>query len=672
MSRIVRYTWFALALLCALPVAAQQAARRPLKVDDFARVKAVGDPQLSPDGEWIAYTVGTTDLAKDTQDTDVWMTNWAGTTTLRLTSSPDAESSPRWSPDGKYLSFTSSRQEGRGSQVWLLDRRGGEAQRLTEVRGGVSSYSWSPDSRQLIFLITDADADTSASRKPQPIVIDRYRFKSDGGGYLDRKRSHIYIFDIAAKKTDTLTVGDFEDGEPVWSPDGKYIAFSSKREGADPDRSNNSDIYVMEAKAGATPRRLTNWTGADSGPITWSPDGTSLLYQQGSEARLAAYSQETLALIPVAGGTPRLLFRSLDRDVSGGRFSADGAWIYFLITDDLKRYLARGSVTDERIEKLAVAPRVLGSFTMSANGRLAATITSAQAPFEVHAFEANDFRRVTSHNDALLNELKLADVEGISYKTKDGAEVHATLFKPVDYENGKRYPTLFRIHGGPNSQNGYEFDFERQLFAAHGYAVVAPNYRGSNGRGRAWKEAIFADWGTKETIDVLAGADHVVKSGIADPDRLGIGGWSYGCITTDYTIATDTRFKAAVCGAGSALQLSMYGSDQYIVQYEQEIGLPWKNPDAWLKISWPFFEADRIKTPTLYMGGQNDFNVPIIGGEQMYQALKSLGVPTQLVIYPNEKHGLRRPSFVKDRYDRYIAWYDKYLKPPKLSTDAGR
>jgi dipeptidyl aminopeptidase/acylaminoacyl peptidase len=669
----------ALFCLAAFPFAlaqgsAQQtaAAKRPLLVDDFARIKSVGDPQLSPDGEWVAYTVSSIDLDKDTNDTDVWMVSWDGTTNLRLTSTPDAESAPRWSPDNRYLAFTSSRQEGRGSQVWLLDRRGGEAQRLTEVRGGVSSYSWSPDSKRLVFLVTDAEADTAANRKPKPIVIDRYRFKSDGSGYLERRRSHIYTFDIGSQKTDTLTTGDFDDSGPVWSPDGRYIAFISKREGEDPDRSNNSDIYVMEAAPGAAPRRLTTWPGADSGPIEWSPDGRSLLYLQGAQARLSAYSQPVLALVPVTGGSPRLLFTTLDRDVSGAQFSRDGAWLYFLITDDLKRYLARGHIADERIEKLAVANRVVGSLTMAQNGRVAVTVSSPQAPAEVHAFENHDMRKLTAHNDDWLEEVQLVDAEGIAYKTKDGVEVHAMLHRPLGYQNGKQYPTLFRIHGGPNSQNGYEFDFERQLFAAHGYAVVSPNYRGSNGRGRAWKEAIYADWGNKEVVDVLAGADHVVKTGLADAQRLGIGGWSYGCITTDYAIATDTRFKAATCGAGSALQLSLYGSDQYIVQYEQEVGLPWKNPDAWLKLSWPFFKADRIKTPTLYLGGQNDFNVPIIGGEQMYQALKSLGVPTQLIIYPNERHGIRRPSFVKDRYQRYLDWYATYLKPASAAATSTR
>jgi len=220
-----------------------------------------------------------------------------------------------------------------------------------------------------------------------------------------------------------------------------------------------------------------------------------------------------------------------------------------------------------------------------------------------------------------------------------------------------------RIHGGPTGQDQYSFNFERELFAANGYVVVSPNYRGSNGRGEKFMNAISGDWGNKEVIDVLAATDYVISKGIADPDRLGIGGWSYGGITTDYTIATTPRFKAAISGAGSALQTSMYGVDQYILQYETELGAPWKNPDAWMKVSYPFFHADRIKTPTLFMSGEKDFNVPTAGSEQMYQALKSLGIDTQLVIYPNSFHGITLPSYRVDRLDRYLKWYDRYLKP---------
>jgi dipeptidyl aminopeptidase/acylaminoacyl peptidase len=221
---------------------------------------------------------------------------------------------------------------------------------------------------------------------------------------------------------------------------------------------------------------------------------------------------------------------------------------------------------------------------------------------------------------------------------------------------------LLIIHGGPNGQDQHSFSFDREFFAANGYVVLSVNYRGSSGRGAAYQKAIFADWGNKEVVDLLGAVDAAVAAGVADPDRLGLGGWSYGGILTDYTIATDRRFKAAVSGAGSALQLSMYGNDQYITQYENEIGLPWKTRDLWLKISYPFFQADKITTPTLFMGGEKDFNVPIIGGEQMYQALKSLGVDTQLVVYPGQFHGLTTPSYQRDRLERFLAWFDKYLK----------
>jgi dipeptidyl aminopeptidase/acylaminoacyl peptidase len=244
------------------------------------------------------------------------------------------------------------------------------------------------------------------------------------------------------------------------------------------------------------------------------------------------------------------------------------------------------------------------------------------------------------------------------------------MIKPPSFDSSKTYPTLLWIHGGPNGQddhslpfNTYPLQLERQLFAAHGYVVLAINYRGSSGRGAEFTREIFADWGNKEVADLLAGVDYAVASGVADPQRLGVGGWSYGGMLTDYTIASDTRFKAAISGAGLANALALFGTDQYILQYNNELGPPWKSPEAWMKVSYPFFHADRIKTPTLFMGGQSDFNVPIIGSEQMYQALRTLGVPTELVIYPEQFHLFTRPSYIHDRMQRYFAWFDRYLKP---------
>jgi dipeptidyl aminopeptidase/acylaminoacyl peptidase len=295
------------------------------------------------------------------------------------------------------------------------------------------------------------------------------------------------------------------------------------------------------------------------------------------------------------------------------------------------------------------------------------TATATTLP-EVWAFDSGSLRKLTAHNDALTAELQLATTEDFTSKSKDGTEVHGLIVKPATYAAGQRYPTILLIHGGPNSQDEHAFRFDREFLASNGYVVLAVNYRGSAGRGNAYQKAIHRDWGNLEVMDLLGAVDEAVRMGVADPDRLGIPGWSYGGISTNYAIATDTRFKAAVSGAASSLWLSLYGVDQYILQYEQELGPPWKARDVWMKLSYPFFNVEKIRTPTLFMGGEKDFNVPIAGGEQMYQALKSIGVETQLVIYPGQFHGLSIPSYERDRLQRYLDWFNRHLKPASAPT----
>jgi dipeptidyl aminopeptidase/acylaminoacyl peptidase len=306
-------------------------------------------------------------------------------------------------------------------------------------------------------------------------------------------------------------------------------------------------------------------------------------------------------------------------------------------------------------------------------GRTVALSGGNSKATEIYLWEDKGLRQLTHQNDKLLAEFQMGETEEVSFKSKDGTEVNGLLTYPVGYVKGTKVPLLLRIHGGPNAQDQHSFSLERQMFAAHGYAVLAVNYRGSAGRGQKFSRAIFADWGNYEVQDLLAGVDHVVKMGVADPDRLGVGGWSYGGILTDYLIASDNRFKAATSGAGTAFTIAFYGTDQYIIQYDYEIGPPW-NPKAWetyVKISYPFLHADRIQTPTLFLGGERDFNVPVQGSQQMYQALRSLGIDTQLIIYPNENHGIQRPSYQRDRMERYLAWYDKYIKKaPGVSSSS--
>ncbi len=554
--------------------------------------------------------------------------------------------------------------------------------KLTDVKGVVSDYAWSPDSARLVLVVEDPDpADPPEDKEPvkpespktpKPIVIDRYYFKADVDGYLRGQRSHLYLFDIASKKAEPLTPGTFDEESPAWSPDGRRIAFIRRHGEGDVDKTPNRDLFVIEARSGAQATRLTTTTAEETGRVAWSPDGSSIAYLLGEEPKYSAYDQHRLAVIPAAGGTPRTLTDTLDRPVTGPVWSADGKSLAFVVIDDRSQRVARMPAAGGPIEDVVSGPRVVTSLSSANDGSLAALVSAPTELPEVYAIEAGKLRKLTHQNDAWTTGVWFGTTEAFSSSSRDGTEVHGLIVKPASYVAGRKYPTLLRIHGGPSGQDEQAFSFERELFAANGYVVVAVNYRGSNGRGSAYQKAIFADWGNKEVVDLLGAMDHVVKTGLADPDRLGIGGWSYGGILTNYAIATDQRFKVAISGAGSSNQISMYGTDMYIQQYEQELGPPWKTQDLWLKLSYPFFHADRIHTPTLFVAGEKDFNVPLLGSEQMYQALRSLGVESKLVIYPGQFHGITTPSYKKDRLERYLEWYGKYLMAPSSTTPPGR
>lgn len=644
-------------------------------IDDLAKLISVGGPQMSPDGKWIAYTTSRVEVDEDKSVSQLWMVSWDGSQDVQLTYGSEGAESPRWSPDGRWLAFMSSRPgKSKGDQVWLLDRRGGEAHQLTEVKEELEDYRWSPDSKQLLLTLRAKDEpEPEKGAKPvppKPIMVDRYHFKEDIQGYLTDKREHLFLFEISTSKLVRLTKEEkYDERQAEWSPDGKSIAFVSDQEEPDPDRSNNSDVFVVEAKGGSAARKLTTFSGQDSGPLAWSPDSTKVAYRQGISPRYSIYDMERLAIVPAAGGAPEVIAATAKTGTGAPVFGADSKSLVTTIGEDRVDYVAEVSLKGGDVKRLTGEQGVAGSLSAAA-GHVALVWTTDMAAPEIYALDGGALRKLTAHNDALMAQLDMVPAENLSAKVADGNEVHSLLTMPVGYKAGTRAPMLLWIHGGPTSQDEHRFAPDRQLLAAHGFAVLQVNYRGSTGRGHDYSFAINADWGDKEVKDLLAAVDGAVATGRIDANRMGVGGWSYGGILTDYTIASTTRFRAASSGAGTANLLGMYGADQYILQYDNELGPPWKNVDAYLKLSYPFLHVDKIKTPTMFMGGDKDFNVTLIGGEQMYQALKSVGTPAELVVYPGQFHGFTRPSFIRDRYQRWFAWYDKYLDMPPAAKPA--
>ncbi len=708
----------ALSLLCLFTSAVQAAdtapARRPLNSDDFYNLQLVTYPQVSPDGKWVAYVVSTNDREADESRSTLWMTSWDGSQQVQLTQAGHEISSPRWSRDGRYLSYLNTPAGSDKSQVMLLDRRGGEARALTSVTDDIQSYEWSPDSRRIVLVMEQGSPkvapavgapaesaqsngtapDKSASppagpaskadAPPKPIVIDALHFKQDKDGYLGSGHNrHLYLVDVDTKAVQPLTHGaEFNEDLPAWSPDSRRIACVQSRE-KDMDADGMTDIEIIDVPATTTdvqprstvstpgqpatkPTKLLRIYAPNQQKLTWSPDGKTLAFLQGVEPKYGQYGQDRLAITNIAtGATPAVLTDSLDRAVTSYLFNKDSTEITATIDDDTTAYPIIINTRTHAIKKLSQGLAIVSNLAGAA-GHTAVLSSNDTSPTEVYALEGEHLRRLTRHTDAFVAQLKIGAVHDLRFKSADGTPIHGLVVEPPHFEPGRKYPTILYIHGGPNLQDEHSFaydgyQFKRQMLAASGFVVLGVNYRGSSGKGYAFSRAIAADWGHKEVEDLSAGVDALIQQGIADPARLGIGGWSYGGMLTDYTIGSSSRFAAAVSGAGMANPLGLYGADQYYMQYNKELGDPWRNPELYLELAYPLLHADRIRTPTLFMGGDKDFNVPIVGGEQMYLALRTLGVPTQLIVYPGQYHTLTRPTFLKDRVERMAAWYTRYL-----------
>ncbi len=661
-------------VLSASVLAQDKPQRRLLTIDDLLALKSVDEPAISPEGGWVAYTVESVDPEADESTTQIFMVSRDGGAVVQLTADDYSASAPRWSPDGRYLGFLAAKGAGDDeptTQVWTLDRRGGDAQAYTAVDQGVSDFRWAPDGKGMLLLIGDKTAkdledeaaeEAGREARPLPYVIDRLQFKQDGVPYLDRSRTHLYVTRGRGEAPLQLTFGDYDDSEPAWRPDGREIAFVSNRD-EEPDATQNTDIWVVSA-VGDSPtreaRRLTNNPGSDYAP-SWSNDGRQIAYVTVTEPDLIWYATNHLAVVPAAGGAERVLTAALDRNVMKPAFTPDDKGIVFLLEDSAEQHLARYDLASGGIDRPIEGQLSVHDYLQNGAGDVAVTISLPHVPSEVFLLAGGALTQLTTTNAGTLNELRLAEVRNVTFPSADGTEVEGFIFTPPDYRKGRRYPTILRIHGGPVSQYDFGFNAEAQLFAANGYVVVISNPRGSSGYGQDFSAALFANWGVPDFEDVMAAVDYAIGQGYSDPDRLGVGGWSYGGILTNYVITKSDRFEGAITGASEVNYIANYGHDHYQYYWESELGLPWESKETWERIS-PWEDVDKIVTPTLVMGGKEDWNVPVQNSEQLYQALKRRGVDTQLVVYPDEDHGIDRPSFRKDRWQRYVDWYDRTVR----------
>jgi len=649
-------------LQAALASAAEPAtAPRALTLEDSEAVQNPAGIRLSRDGRLVAYV-----LRKQ-----VYVVPVAGGAPRAVTAAGSSASDPYWSKDGKALYFLSDRSGSK--QVWSLPLDGfGEAMQVTTFAKGVNSVDFSPDESRLLLQISASDlaepakapvGGAAGGQAParKPWVVTRMQMKEDAGeGYLTGDRAeHLCVLDLATGKLRQLTAGAFAESEASWSPDGRQLVFVSNRE-ADPDASYKTDLWLVAADntdQGKTLQRLTNDDRVKGAPA-FSPDGKTIAFLVADDG---VYGSPQVAVLPAAGGEARVLTAPLDRWVNQFRFSADGQWIYFAYENLGGTRLARVRASDGRIEPVAEGEQSIGGFDLGKNGAIAARVEAGNRGAEVYAIAKRRLTRLTSVNQAFIDSVAVGSKESVSFKSPDGTEVQAFVTKPPDFVAGRRYPTILHIHGGPVGQFAWGFDFKPQYFATKGYVVVEPNPRGSTGRGQDFVRAIYRTWGITDYDDLIAAVDYVIAQGYADPERLAVTGYSYGGYMTNTVITRTGRFKAAATGAGHSFIAANYGHDIYQKWYNWELGPPWENREKYDRLS-PLLKAGQVTTPTIFLGGREDWNVPLLNAELFYQSLRERGIATELVVYPGVHHGGWPPEFERDYLERVVAWFDKYLK----------
>ena len=651
MKRLTSLVSFSLAILMVTALAQQ---KRAMTIEDVLAIKNVSDAQVSPDGKWIAYVVTSVDMKENAYDADVWLVSTAGGEPIRLTTSKKNDNQPRWSPDGKRIAFISAREE--KPQIFLISPFGGEAEKLTDSKSGVQSFQWSPDGNRIAYV---------AQREPTPEEEKRQKDKDDAQvAEKDFKFNRIWIIDLATKKASELVKGEFTASDPQWSPDGRSIAFVSNPT-PKADDGSRTDIWIADISS-AKLRKLTNNDGPDSGP-RWSPDGKWIAYLS-RDLKNGEIGHQRLTTIAEEGGTSREILNSFEYQPGAPKWSADGRTIYFNSTVGTTSQMFSVPSSGGQPKRLSSISGVMSQASFSRDGSVIAfTKSDTQHPEDVYVAKAlpiADPVKLTDHNPK-VRELSLGSSEVIRWKSKDGMEIEGLVIYPVGYQQGKRYPTVAFIHGGPAGAWTQSFPSSWNNFghvwAGKGWVSFYPNVRGSSAYGEKFLLANVRDWGGGDYQDIQTGLDYLVAKGIADPDKLAQSGWSYGGYMTAWTLTQTNRFKAVMVGAGLTDMFSMYSTNDLQRLLEAYFGgQPWNDVESYRRASAMTF-IKQAKTPTLIQHGGSDTRVPPSQAQELYMGLRKNGVPVEMVLYPREPHGLGEPRHRLDKMRREYAWFSKYV-----------
>jgi dipeptidyl aminopeptidase/acylaminoacyl peptidase len=700
-------------LSCFVSFGAFAQPRRAMAPADILRLANVSDVQISPNGEWIVYTVST--VEGDANRSTLWLVRVppeADRTppTTRPTPRPDGESlsdpqirvqemqllpagwnasSPRWAPDNSQIAFLATRDGQTG--IWLTDVKRSVPKLVATIQStnffityAGETFDWSPDSRRIAYISASEevrDVAPGAAKPNDPRVIDRIQYKSRTS-FSDNKRTHVWIVDVDRPEPRQLTSGLFYDHAVSFNPNGEEIAYLSNHEN-DPDANNNSDIFAVDLHGEV--RQITMTRGCEFDP-NWSSDGKSIAYlaTKRDVTTIDSVAEDThVWMIDAAGGRGRELGTRLDRRARSPRWAGNNSHIYFLAGDEGETKLFAVTIDGDDVREVFPHPKTsdvqvtrtwlsrpfqISGFSLSSRSptHLAFVMSSAVRPAEVWTAALTlpplAFR-VSRHNDDFRGAFVLSEATEIKFQSFDGTSIQGWLMKPVGWRSDRKYPLILSIHGGPHGMSGWGFNASFQVYAGRGYGVLFLNPRGSSGYGQKFSDGTLREWGGGDYKDLMAGVDEALRrQSWINPERLGVTGGSYGGFMTNWIITQTPRFRAAVASASVSNLISFYSTSLYQDLIHAEFGgFPWDDFDSLWQWS-PLRYVKQAQTPTMFLHGEQDHDVHITQAEEMYMALKRRGVETVLVRYPREGHGLREPQHRVDAVERTLAWFDRYLK----------